>query len=508
MQYSPNEANQFEGTDEVRGAASASIEATSGDDVLGSRHVAGDVGSSWEQIDDPVEYHYKFALKLRPNFALAALNLGAWQHERSRRLGLAGEALLSQLSQTAERTLVSNCAIAMHADKARDFNQHVQTQIECLISGARMHLETLGRSSAALAETKQTRRETAGPQEGRPEQTFDDRDRSCSKIYHWMQLASSKAKQIRSSETITSARPGGVGESTVGDQLGETGRIWTHDSGLGHGVSLPFGDLSKQMATIDWIRSKCVASDEEALVLLQSARSHALESRSTVDSAIYLDHVGLVSDEERALQLILQAFDAELAKVVGAATDATGRRHQKANLVRLLGYLTNGPWLAMEQPKRAKQKRASLRVELLRRAERALDAFGSEPDDRLLSLAGQLAYDLGEPSRSEHFYGRALSALLAEQTKAGADEGRDNGQPLCSAAREQKSPNVGLTVNNLAQQRRSLCLRLGKAHANYGAILQVNGHPSEARKHYRHALDCDPNNLIAATNLRRISTRR
>lgn len=70
-----------------------------------------------------IQYHYEVALKLRPNFPLAALNLAAT-------LGPSDEAI----------ALLFECAIRMEANQTRSHQKHVQTQLECLVSALKLCL--------------------------------------------------------------------------------------------------------------------------------------------------------------------------------------------------------------------------------------------------------------------------------------------------------------------------------------------------------------------------------
>lgn len=84
--------------------------------------------------ENDIEFHYKFALKLRPNFVLAALNLAAhWTATVDQR---------DNCSVSDPMRLLAHCGLSMDASKTRSFNEHVQAQIECLISGARLCLHS------------------------------------------------------------------------------------------------------------------------------------------------------------------------------------------------------------------------------------------------------------------------------------------------------------------------------------------------------------------------------
>jgi len=487
-----------------------------------------------EQIDDPVEYHYKFALKLRPNFALAALNLGAWKLYADRGWLNKNAGNKARQLEEAERILVSDCAIQMKAEAARNFNQHVRAQIECLISGARVHLEALeqterrtnvhqdqhmpnigesdghshdGRSSGAAAaalgpdgETKQTMRSTRTAGDGGPdefEQTFD-RDRLCSKITHWMRMAREKAQLIGLAE-LADGPQARVEEAA---SLGLANLMTPRDRILfklsdGHG--LPFGDLGKQLATVNWIQSKCSVAHDQTRTLLQAANSLSVRSRYPAEATIYLDYAGLFPSKKETLS---QAFDAELSKFEELNDNSADMEEIRKTLVHNLATL-------LDHLSREERTKENIRASL-GRAEKAIALSGKlgVQSDRLHTLAGELSYDLGEALRSEHFYRRALE-LLETQANSGGGDGkgkktsRGEQKSLCSPGNDQQK--VEGVPRRKSSEQIIFCQRLSKAHTNYGAILQVNGHLREAEEHYRQALAFNPGNSIAATNLKRIT---
>lgn len=381
-----------------------------------------------------IELHYKRALALRPNFALAALNLAAWRH------GSGG-----QLDE-AVRLLIENCATGTEATRARGHDQHVRVQIECLISAARLTLAHFDSTSASPRAARRRQGAAAGEAEtaaggARPGAGgAGGLGAACSgKILDWMRLARAKVKQI-----------------AAGPQISRNEAL----DGL--------GDLNKQLASIHLVEARCrelAGEQAAAAALLDSALEFAMRSEAPIGPQIYLAcATEPARDKRAAINLLERAVAREKQK----------RRLQRApdGLATLLVALARH-YAAIGRPREA-----------LARVEEALGRPQGERGAKVmanhLTLAGQLAYECGEPASSERFYGRALATLEREGRQTGL---HCDGRAQADEARKQ----------------------LASAHANYGAIVQVNGRLGEARAHYRRALDCDQNNPVAATNLKRIS---
>lgn len=488
-----------------------------------------------EQIDDPVEYHYQLALKLRPNFALAALNLGAWQYARNVRRPSTSESLPTTTSTTttaaaaaaaarrrrqlneAEQMLVNNCAILMQPELARDFNQHVQTQIECLVSCARMHLEQASTNLVPEQTTSSARREIPSKEatslelNGKQLMGASGDDSSgalgklqstdadvCAKISHWMDIAMAKVKLIDASiEDANPPRPS-IRELNSSPALKST----------------MFGDLNKQLGSIQWFKAKCCEFQAKKRSLMQTARSFAMVSKHSIEPELYLDHIKLFASsltKAETISLIKKAIDAELGKAtkhtrVGSDLASSQFGQTLSTLLSELARLVAG---SPEESRRALE-----RVEqtlLILEAEEEEDRAIVARNDQLLSLAGQLAHDSGDLSKSQKFYERALKELGASTNVVNDKVASGplwlcsmHQKPIASRGTKEKRPKEVSNGGREAQEASLFCKRLAKAYTNYGAILQVNGNQREASHHYRRALDCDPNNSVAATNLERI----
>lgn len=409
-----------------------------------------------------IEFHYKVALKLRPNFALAALNLAAFQYGQ---LGQRDE---------ARRTYIELCAKGTRPERSKGFHQHVRVQIECLISGSRLYL---GANSFSLnakqttttpdRQTKQTQQheETKTQQQQQPAtEAANSHANSSSKkaskheqCYHeildWMQLALEKAKQIGWIER-PNANTGGVVDNR--DRLFEmkspVGLIDDDDDGsLGEQI----GDLSKQLAIIHWMQAKCSRTPDtnRRLELLRSAVGFAQRSSRPIEADIYLDYTELIEKWD-AIGLLEGVIRVERSKK-RASNNSMSQLYERLSRLRL------------------PDTRAAL--EILNEA-LGLDARSVN----VISLAAQFSYDLGEFKRSQELYAKALALLL--------DNKRDLETRPVWGARQSEN---GRPFNQ----------RLASAYTNYGAILQVNGRHLEARQQYRLALDCDPGNSFARANL-------
>lgn len=433
-----------------------------------------DPNNGQRRDEDLVEYHYKVALQLRGgNFPLAALNLAAWQSNE-----------LNQLAE-AEWNLIENCAKRMAPERAKNPNQHVRTQIECLISGCRLVLgdfdgarseaeRPVGQMGAKHASGEQTTTTTAAaelptkaasaiegqaadaPNHHRPSSSATS-DRKCSKVSSWLRLAGQKAKQIGLQPDVHdgatwAAHPKGVSMSS---------------SGLGQ-----FGDFRKQLAAIHWLDSRCARDVHQAARSLHLAYRLALESSSPIEWDLYLDYANSVDgDNSERVEAIERAARRETQKRVGVASSE-----------RSIGELL------VRSARRLAVNKRQLALELVKRA---INLDAGTPDASRLALAGQLSFDLGLNAASEMHYGRALDELLRSASEKGL---------FCRHGHGANGERVIASESSFALRR-----QLGSAHANYGAILQVNKRASElVRTQYRRALECDPNNLVAAENLKRM----
>lgn len=405
-------------------------------------------GPPERRLSEAVEFHYKRALELRANFPLAALNLAGWQY-----------AAAGQLAE-AERNLIENCATRMEAEQARDYNQHVRTQIECLISGARLLLgdyapagaQSVGGSHRARRRwsepagvgAAQTETAAAAAREPSPE--------CASKISHWMRMAREKVKQIGEAHGERPQRPISGNEPAA-----------------------LFGDLNKQLARINWIEARCAGPHEtetetetETLGRVVGALEFAISSGTPVEARLYLDCADVAGsrDKRLAINMLERALSSERQK----------RPRAEAGLAPLL------VGLARHYATIGRHAAALERLEEALASETA-GAASAEVTANHLTLAAQLAYDSNEFERSERYYERALEVLRGAWPA---------GSLACASS--PIGPEAGR--------------QLASAHANYGAILEVRGRGEAARSHYRRALDCDPNNRVAAANLDRTAAGR
>lgn len=382
-------------------------------------------------VPDEVELHYNLALKLRPNFALAALNLAAWQYGRRIRS-----------PEQLEGLLVGRCARGMRPDESRAFHQHVQIQIECLISAARIHFDDHGagdeRSMTSTTTTKQTT--AAG---------------SCPKVAQWMSEARGLIRQI----------PAGTGRMRP--------LTWRLEPGLGL-------ELSKQLAAISSIEAKCEPSgSRRRLELLEEAVGHSLASQVGGEANVYLDYLDQLT--ATTTRLSAEARSARLIQFVERELEKEKQIGQKGReqLVRLISELV------------ASLKDAGDLQAAWEWVQRALIELPDEPS--LLSAGGQLAYESGRLADSQRLFAEALRQL----------EGRDNG--LCWGPEAEAGSGPPRRRRRRSGETELARRKLASAHANYGAILQVSRRLEEAREHYRRALDCDPRNGPAASNLARLA---
>lgn len=376
--------------------------------------------------------HYRTALKLRPNFALAALNLGSYQYTN---LGRLGEAIES----------FHECGFSMNATRSRSYHHQARVAIECLISGAKLHLD--GRNSNSASEGRDYEQQQLGLQtNGLPVKQTTSVGNGCRLALEWIQLAKLKATEL---------------EPGAGFALG---------AGSGGGGELQrIGDLDKQMATIHWLSAQCVDSGGEKREQLEQSILHAFRSQVSVPWPIYSQLAALLSElagDREALHLLERAVKVEQVKKPLDGRNLAGIHYAKA---RRLSLKAGG----------------NLRPVTLALAELE-QALQLNPDSTdYLTEAARLAYESRALERSEQLYMQALKKLAGD-----LEPDKIRCQPL-----SEPKP-----ASELERARR----KLGSAHANYGAILQVNGRLEKALQQYRHALDCDPNNLAALSNIKQL----
>lgn len=405
---------------------------------------------------EQAEYHYRFALKLRKDFALAALNLGALQY-----------AQLNQLAEALES--FKRCGFQMDPSKVKSFHQHVSTQIECLISGARLLLELHSGSTnrpfkgtgcglrskkgklfgGATAMTKQTMPET------------DVAETNCETLLEWSEEARAKANQVLASSSWFPSRE----------------------------VPNVLLEPNKQLATIHWLRAQCIC-DRHSSVLdhykesfserneLGLAVEYAKRSQVPIEANIYISYVDLLLKHEQAntspdllVQVLQEAIRVERQKLDTASVfgvsmkdnfETFGHREEIAKLYLRLAQMMASSELV------GNSKQAGLDDTL-----RLVAQFGAS-NFNLLSKAAQVGYKSGLLERAEKLYLLALKVAQREwQVKSSGEAGR----------------------------------KLASAFANLGAIKEVGGKLDEALRHYRQALDYDPKNIVAATNSARLGSK-
>jgi len=323
---------------------------------------------------DLIEHHYKMALSLRPNFALAALNLAAYQY--------------GQLDQLAEAwKSYARCAFQMRPEETKTFVHHVQIQIECLISGAKLSLKQriLG-GEQTNGKSRQTT--TAGPKS--PSSTLPPSD--CATIFKWTEAVLTKTKQI--------------GPQQAALNLGLKGAAQGED-------------LGAKLASVHWIRAQCSTNRSQTEIELARAVGLALGSQFSIAASLYKDYADFLIESGRqteARETLGEAIARERAKLAGKggkrAGGVKGARFELAQLHHKLALLlpTSDGLREMEE---------SLRL---------------EPNNiNFLNAAAQLAYRLGWLERCEEFYSRALAFALDEQrqmeaARGGGGGGRSGGQ--------------------------------------------------------------------------------
>lgn len=368
----------------------------------------------------------------------------------------------------------------MSAEQTRAFHRHVRVQIECLISGAKLVLSSGSDDAAASLAPHTAPKGLQTNEAGSIEQTTAAPDRSaapdpagsadserCRRALVWSDEAQRRLNQL----------DGKIAFNGAPEPLGEGGQTATATfveqlDGL--------SDASKQMAAINWIQAQCLefanscfkqtqADDFHACELgnkLRRAVGFAWKSRVTIEAKIYIDYAefllrleGGTGEAERALGVLRRSVEIEEAKL--AYWRQLKRDFSPKSAQLELGRL------------RYRLAKLAPRREALRQLEEACRRQSGQ--FQWLTLAGQVAYELELVDKSRRFYASALKVA-------------------------QRDYQTQEEETNRKTERR----KLASAHANYGAILQVNGKLKEARQQYRRSLDCDPLNKVAATNLAKL----
>lgn len=492
------------------------------------------------------EYHYRFALKLRKNFPLAALNLGALQYVELNQLA---EALAS----------FEQCGLQMDPIKAKGFYQHVSTQVECLISASRLLLAASGCSLSApeiCAQNSDCFSESEFEEEGTSEGGLSKS--SCggsSSSSGGFAISERERKEAMTKQTLvreqndddvtaveerfartstpvacSSAKEGQL-RQTLAQNCATLLKYTDIAKAKANQVVVSWANVvsqepNKQLATIHWIRAHCNCGIRQQLERerelkvdspqedrgrrsneLKLAFEYAKRSQVPIDSSIYISYVddllqrqhqksksdrnfiakssstntspefgGVVKSgesvevEEEAEEVLEEAISVERQKLLkrnklkGVNTnnndDDIGTSRYKEQIGKL--YLRLAKLMAAKSNNNIKQLDQML----------ALSVHFGATNFNLLSEAAQLSYEWKQFERSEQFYLASLELVRrSELQRAG---GPRNGRKLASA------------------------------HANVGAIVQVRGKLEEALVHYRKALDYDPKNRVAATNLARL----
>lgn len=477
-------------------------------------------------IDESVEYHYKFALKLRKNFPLAALNLGAYQY-----------GTLNQLAEAL--STFDGCANQMSPKETRAFQRHVRVQIECLISGAKLQLSTLSEATSSwsssswlqrLSHAKLSAAEISGLQtNGATKQTtaVDGSPKSAAKKSGAFKSAATDQQQQQHPPTDI-----GGGCRKVLDWTNEArkrlNQIGSPDATIDRDWQTPvfllpvelselsqLADLSKQLATIHWIEAQCfelIGGQQQLIGVGDSSLAALLDCKQQRDPKRERDCAfGLVGEKlKKAVEFAWRSQVSIEAKIYISYADflMLDQQQQQGELEasRLLRRSIeleeskNKLMVGQQQQQQHLLELGRLRFELAKitskkKPEEALSqleqACRHVPNQfHWLTLAGQLAYELGQLTSSESFYLQAVQVASQEAAEEMNDGKATTTTTTTNACEGTKPRDVDLAHRKLAS-----------AHANYGAILQVRGRLEEAREQYRRSLDCNPFNEVGATNL-------
>lgn len=433
-------------------------------------------------LDSAIEYHYKRAIELRANFPMAALSLGAYQWK------------YLSLFEEAEQSFV-DCFQKMDARSSKTYLMFVQTQFECLISASKLHTTHKSTKKAAAIELERPKQTNANANSNDVDVDVYLKARQTNNNKRQQQKQSIDSCPLRVLDWMRSMKAKFASSHQIDLLARETSDLESRRM---------FGDLSKQFATIGWLESKCMQENERLEekqrlgVLSEAVERFAWSSSSWIEPGVYMDYiealmavasVGKVSSDavEKGVKVWEHAFEIELAKWIKLVGIASKERNSKArteklaeveivwdNLSRLVRFLAR-----TLNEKEAKQIGQKLQRRMaLDKAKKLMNTSVELGFDQTKAntMVAEIAFELGDFKSSELHYELALrSAIVEVENKA------------CS------SPEVKE--------------QLARAHVNLGAILQLNGKVSEARKEYKLALECDQNNRIAKQNLASIGER-
>lgn len=464
------------------------------------------------------EYHYRFALKLRKNFPLAALNLGALQYVELNQLA---EALAS----------FERCGFQMDPSRAKSFHQHVSTQVECLISGSRLLLASSGPPLLTCMENTGSVG-GGGNGKGARRGEIHSEESIAMKKKEEEEEVMTKQTLVRKQDDVTAAgeRFTRTTAATNDDDDGDDGHEgqpplncstllkWTDTAkAKANQVVVSWAnvvpqDPNKQLAEIHWIRAHCICGkrkkkssrgESKHLMVgpqedkrsneLRLAFEYAKRSKVSIESSIYISCVddlllehkstnqivadqlsntlpdfGEAQESVKAEQVLKEAIYVERQKLSFASTKFNGAN---ANTNNNDIVARNREQIGKLYLRLAKLVIAKSNIKQMEEILTLSGHFGAT-NFNLLSEAAQLSYEWKQFERSEKLYLTALE--LVKREEVGARNGR----------------------------------KLATAHANVGAIAQVRGKLEEASDYYRRALDYNPNNRIAATNLARLEQQR
>lgn len=390
-----------------------------------------------------IERHYRLALEFKPNFPLAGLNLGAFQWE-----------MVGEFEEPMRVFL--DCGLGMAPESTRNFHQHVQTQIECLISGAKLCLDQ--RKSEQTRLTSCVKSKTSGSTTATTTSTDEMSADNSACLYQKFQASRGSKKALELQHCDQFAWADWTREKSK--QIDNFPSLVTMDQ---------FGDLYKQLASIHWIQFQLEShgsnDEKRESKFLTHAVEFALKSRISVDSKVYVTFIDSIlnSNETYAMEMLQRIVNVEDEKA------SRGRIKEKTDLAALHQYRAR-LLMKLDRIKFAADSESETR--------KALELAPSDFD--VISEAAYQAYELKQFERSAKLYARALELLVSQ------------------------------TTSHEIESSQTKRLRLAKAYTNLGAIQQVRGRLEDAKSLYRKAIEfrSDQDDSIAKENLRRLEATR
>lgn len=461
--------------------------------------------------ESEVEKYYKLALEHRPNFALAALNLGAYQWETWGRFDEPMKLFLS-------------CALDMSPRGARNHHQFIQSQLECLISGAKLCLEhrqqqqqqQQNKLSLETPRAKQTNPNgNRNPNDNENENTPSQRIKQQPQPQQQQQTSNSKADaySLPSSSAKQPSTSGGLKLQSC-ETFGWT--QWAQAKSkqierFASFISAPqFGDLNRQMALIHWLQSQLTQStNSEASSIeydLRQASEFGAKSRVSIESKIYIGFVDRLwsQNESDAIEMLRKFIDIEHAKYLGSSGAAFEIANDDGNFQNDNGIQSGSDdsRTAAVELARLHQHLAKLLIQFradkfeLESELQIIKAIELTPTNfDVISESAYQAYQLKRLDMSAQLYAKALKLLVDRHKRI---------KIFAPRARDENDDDDDEDAMTKRKQ-------LAKAHTNYGAILQVRGQTKQAKWHYKQAISFegahrDQRNSIAVANLARLQS--